>query len=810
MLLEVTNNVIPNSAITYSYDNLGRVTQRQINGTANEVDWTYDAISRITSETNALGTFDYTYVDDDAGYSKGTSRLASISYPNGQKTYLNWFGNLKDQRLQSILNLKSDGTALSNFGYKYDPAGQITLWQQQQGPNNNKMYKLSYDLAGQLVSAQSGLIDLVGKPFGNQYFYSYDPGSNRTSAQQSVVQGCLFAGSITSGDVITVTVKNSALSGGQEQVTYTVQSDDVLATMTTNVAAAITADTALQAVGINAVPWNETMYVNSASSNNTTFDVSFNDGATETVTLGMPGNSSQTANAIGEPENSYQLVNTLGTPTVGDTLTISVHDPALTGGVESVSYTVQSGDDIGWINYYLMSAINDDSNLSNIGVTATEYQNIIVIYSQSVNTTTYTGSVNDGATESLEFDLTANPIMNALVGGMVTAGDVLTVTAYDPLFTGSSAAVSYTVQSGDTRESIAQGIASAIQDDAVMPFLVDAYAFDGDARVYLQAVSPNLTTYRATVSSGATETLGIGYNTNGIQTAALAGTITPGDQITMTVIDPALPGGQKSVSYEIQSGDDAAIAISNLTSAVGSDSDIQALDFSCWWGGTVMFMYSQSVNATSYSASVSSGGTETLTLGPGMAGTTQYAYNNVNELVSTAQGGQVSVQGTTNKPVKSASVATPVVNIAAAALPQSTYQSYVTQYGTETVTFGQNQNGNTSATIGGTITAGNVVEIDVYNTALANGFEKVPYIVMSGDTTADIATALTTAFNADSNLSDIGLSASSSSSTISIAATGTTYAVSTSAGATETLTLGNNTDGNVSVVFPERRQRATR
>jgi len=52
MLSSVTNSVIANSAISYSYDALGRTTNRSINGSANSDTWGYDAMSRVTSETN--------------------------------------------------------------------------------------------------------------------------------------------------------------------------------------------------------------------------------------------------------------------------------------------------------------------------------------------------------------------------------------------------------------------------------------------------------------------------------------------------------------------------------------------------------------------------------------------------------------------------------------------------------------------------------------------------------------------------------------------------------------------------------------
>jgi hypothetical protein len=56
-------------------------------------------MSRVTSEANTLATFGYKYVDGLAGSSKGTLRLASIDYPNGQTTKFDWYGTNNIQNL---------------------------------------------------------------------------------------------------------------------------------------------------------------------------------------------------------------------------------------------------------------------------------------------------------------------------------------------------------------------------------------------------------------------------------------------------------------------------------------------------------------------------------------------------------------------------------------------------------------------------------------------------------------------------------------------------------------------------------------
>ena len=68
---------LANDTITYTYDALGRVKSRAINGMAQAV--TYDALGRVTVVTNALGTFSNAFVGV-------TGRISTNYYPNGQKT----------------------------------------------------------------------------------------------------------------------------------------------------------------------------------------------------------------------------------------------------------------------------------------------------------------------------------------------------------------------------------------------------------------------------------------------------------------------------------------------------------------------------------------------------------------------------------------------------------------------------------------------------------------------------------------------------------------------------------------------------
>ncbi len=163
--LESVAGPLPNSTIAYTYDELGRVLGRTINGAANQTSLVYDALGRVTSETNGLGMFSTAYVDE-------TARPASLTYPNGQSTVYSYFNNLGDQRLQEIKNL-GGATTLSQFDYTYDAEGEILTWARQTGASNS--YALGYDLAGQLTSAK-----LTGAS-PQMYAYAYDPAANRTN-----------------------------------------------------------------------------------------------------------------------------------------------------------------------------------------------------------------------------------------------------------------------------------------------------------------------------------------------------------------------------------------------------------------------------------------------------------------------------------------------------------------------------------------------------------------------------------------------------------------------------------------------------
>ena len=163
------------AAVTYSYDELGRVTERDIDHAttnANNVSTTYDTLGRVTGVTNALGAFTYAYVNQ-------TSRLSSVTYPSGTglSTSYSYFDNTHPQdfeRLKTIQNFKSSGaTNVSKFDYTYNAVGTIATWTQTADASTAVVNTLTYDNADQLTKD-----DITGGTTAHNY-YGYDPAGNR-------------------------------------------------------------------------------------------------------------------------------------------------------------------------------------------------------------------------------------------------------------------------------------------------------------------------------------------------------------------------------------------------------------------------------------------------------------------------------------------------------------------------------------------------------------------------------------------------------------------------------------------------------
>lgn len=170
-MLQTVNGPLTDDTITYFYDELGRVSRRDVNGSANTVLYGYDALGRMNAQGNLLGQFGF-------AYDGPTSRLLKVTYPNGQVSDYTYEPNAGDHRLKQIHHKKPDASTLAKFDYTTDAGGRILTWRQQQETNPAKEYTFGYDRVDQLTAAT--LRDVTSGDVVKSYAYAYDPAGNRT------------------------------------------------------------------------------------------------------------------------------------------------------------------------------------------------------------------------------------------------------------------------------------------------------------------------------------------------------------------------------------------------------------------------------------------------------------------------------------------------------------------------------------------------------------------------------------------------------------------------------------------------------
>jgi RHS repeat-associated protein len=195
--LSSVDGPLPDDTISYEYDELGRVVSRSINNVSSKT--TFDVLGRRVALVNPLGAFSYAY--DDASV-----RVSSFSYPNGINAAYTYFDKFGDQRLKQMSYVRGI-TAISQFGYAYNPVGSIISWSQQIDAAPPKVYNLSYDAVDQLKSA--ALTD--GPTTLKSYLYTYDFACNRTAEQ---IDGVTRQASYNALNELTNT------SSGPQPVTY--------------------------------------------------------------------------------------------------------------------------------------------------------------------------------------------------------------------------------------------------------------------------------------------------------------------------------------------------------------------------------------------------------------------------------------------------------------------------------------------------------------------------------------------------------------------------------------------------------------
>jgi RHS repeat-associated protein len=600
------------------------------------------------------------------------------------------------------------------------------------------------------------------------------PGTN-TIGNITVTLG----GTVTTGDIVSLNIRAKALTNGQESVGYLVPSGATTTSIAAGLVSAINADANLSSYGITASSAGAVVSISSTP----TYSKSTSPGATETITLGTNTNGNVSA-AIG------------GSVTSGDTLTIQTNGAGLSSP-QAATYTVHSGDTLTSIAAGLAAQINSLSALKTIGVTAASSAAVVNISNNPINYPAYLSYSTGGATETLSLAMNSNGSQSAVVSGTVTTSDIVGIVTADFGLSGGQESTTYTVRSGDTATSIAAGLASAVNGDTNLQ-AIGVSATSSGAVLTLNSVSTNVTSYTPSLSSGATETLVLGTNPNGAQTAVVGGTVSSGDVMSLTTYDTGLSSGSELVSYTVHSGDTTSTIASALASAINGDSHLSAIGVTAAAVNNVLNITSTSTNLTTYLQSVSAGATETIALSPG-AGVVQSFFNTLNELMATAPGGATSFVGATNKPVKSASASSRILNLQGyQGLNQVLYTlPFPTGYGVGgKVTPGPNNSASVEID-NQSNQAGNQFIFYVNNDNLPLGEVMVSYTTNASDTQATTLAAMCNAVKNNPQLQAIGINASiTGSNTFGITVSTPTYSATTSSGATETVSFSPNLTGN--------------
>lgn len=108
----------PNATMAYSYDALGRLASRSLDGLTEN--FQYDNLSRLSQDQNPLGTFAYTHLGE-------TDQVASQeSKDSPLRVLYRYESNTDDRRLKAILNLvHGEGHHPQSFIYRTDAENRI-------------------------------------------------------------------------------------------------------------------------------------------------------------------------------------------------------------------------------------------------------------------------------------------------------------------------------------------------------------------------------------------------------------------------------------------------------------------------------------------------------------------------------------------------------------------------------------------------------------------------------------------------------------------------------------------------------------
>jgi hypothetical protein len=297
------------------------------------------------------------------------------------------------------------------------------------------------------------------------------------------VHQATIGGTVTPNDRVTITVHDAALPAGQQSIHVNVNSGDTLKKIAKRLANRINAAAELSAAGITAESNDSIVTFRSNSPNITTYTATTSGGATETISLSVN-------------TNAKMNVVLSGSLTPGDELRIIIHDSGIISGQRRISYVVQTGDTLQSIALSMAADLSSKNALDNLGISASAAGNVITIRSYSPNPTTYTSRVIVAQTEAISLVANQNSDYTVIVGGSVTAGDVIAFEVVDAALPGGRRTLGYVAQAGDSLNTVASALADSVNADVDLATLGVTASSSGSPFFALSSNSANATTYQ--------------------------------------------------------------------------------------------------------------------------------------------------------------------------------------------------------------------------------------------------------------------------------------------------------------------------
>jgi YD repeat-containing protein len=151
---------LPNAAINYSYDPAGQLTAMTVAGSTET--YRYDALGRLVTTSNDLGTFSYDYLGETTAPT--AEHLQGLLRP---LTAYHYERNRQDRRLAAIDHPRKARS------YDYQSSPYTIDGIDEQGRNRNTTdWRFFYDNADRLVEAHGG--------FRQDFTFDYDQADNLT------------------------------------------------------------------------------------------------------------------------------------------------------------------------------------------------------------------------------------------------------------------------------------------------------------------------------------------------------------------------------------------------------------------------------------------------------------------------------------------------------------------------------------------------------------------------------------------------------------------------------------------------------